>query len=196
MPSEAIVSSYVGGSAVHGTNKDGRFFVDPKHGHPIVEVSESTWRTVWWVQRLWPFSALIPGLLGMFLMSYGMGPNWKSLPDPPDEPPPWVMRLYLAGTAFIVGGPGCSGSPSASRGRRCSSVGSCFTSASQRSRGSTAVACASSKSGLAVSSHSTQYVSAEKDPCSNESRMDGQIWCSTTLPRDILLTPSDPMESP
>ena len=106
MPSEAIVSSYVGGSAVHGANKDGRFFVDPQHGQPIVEVSESTWRTVWWMERLWPFSALVPGLLGMFLMSYGMGPNWKSLPDPPEEPPPWVMRLYLAGTAFIVGGTG------------------------------------------------------------------------------------------
>jgi hypothetical protein len=104
MPSAPIIESYVGGSSVHGRIEDGRYFVDPKHGKPIVEVSESTWRTVWWIERLWPFSAWVPGLLGMFLVSYGMGPNLKPLPDPPAEPPPWVMQLYLAGTAFIVGG--------------------------------------------------------------------------------------------
>jgi hypothetical protein len=46
VPSGAVVESYVGGSAVHGFVEDGRYFVDPKHGQPVVEVSESTWRTV------------------------------------------------------------------------------------------------------------------------------------------------------
>src|SRR5438477_413860 len=62
-PSVAIVPSYVGGSALDGHVEDGRYFVNPSHGRPIVEVSESTWRAVWWVERLWPFSALGPGLL-------------------------------------------------------------------------------------------------------------------------------------
>src|SRR3954453_22708527 len=77
VPSVAIVPSYVGGSALHGSVKDGRYFVNPGHGGPIAEVSESTWRTVYWVERLWPLSALVPGLVGLFLTGCGMGANGK-----------------------------------------------------------------------------------------------------------------------
>ena len=82
LPSAMIVESYVGGSAIHGYVEDGRYFVNPGHGQPIAEVSESTWRAVYWVERLWPWSALIPCWIGMFLMAYGMGPNWKPPPTP------------------------------------------------------------------------------------------------------------------
>ena len=101
LPSVPIVESYVGGSAVHGRIEGGRYFVDPKHGRPIVEVSESTWRIVWWIERLWPLSALVPGLLGMFLTTYGMGPNWKPQP-PPKEMPPRVLWACLAGAWITV----------------------------------------------------------------------------------------------
>ena len=62
-PSAMIVESYVGGSAVDGYVEEGRYFVNPGHGRPIAEVSESTWRAVYWVERLWPFSVLVPGLI-------------------------------------------------------------------------------------------------------------------------------------
>jgi hypothetical protein len=75
LPSVAIVSSYAGGSAVRGTVEDGRFFVNPEHGRPVVEVSEATWRAVYWVERLWPWSAWVPGLTGLFLTGYGKRPN-------------------------------------------------------------------------------------------------------------------------
>src|SRR5207253_3325329 len=102
LPTVAIVPSYVGGSAVDGHIEDGRYFVNPSHGRPIVEVSESTWRAVWWVERLWPLSALVPGLLGLFLNSYGMGPNWKAPPPPPKEMPPWMLLACMAIALFTV----------------------------------------------------------------------------------------------
>ena len=102
VPSVAIVPSYAGGSAVDGYVEDGRYFVNPSHGRPIVEVSEATWRTAYWVERLWPFSALVPGLTGLFLMGYGVGPNWKPPPVPPAEPPPWVLWTCMASAIFIV----------------------------------------------------------------------------------------------
>ena len=40
VPSVAIVPSYAGGSAIDGYVEDGRYFVNPSHGRPIVEVSE------------------------------------------------------------------------------------------------------------------------------------------------------------
>src|SRR4051812_48474155 len=85
LPSIMIVESYVGGSAVHGYIEEGRYFVDPGHSRPVEEVSESTWRTVYWVEWLWPWSALLPCWAGLFLTSYGMGPNWKPPPTPPKE---------------------------------------------------------------------------------------------------------------
>ena len=102
VPSVAIVPSYAGGSAVDGYVEDGRYFVNPSHGRPIVEVSESTWRTAYWVERLWPFSALVPGLTGLFLMGYGVGPNRKPPPVPPAEPPPWVLWTCMASAIFTV----------------------------------------------------------------------------------------------
>lgn len=106
VPSVAIVPSYVGGSAIDGHVEDGRYFVNPRHGRPIVEVSESTWRVVWWVERLWPVSALVPGLLGLFLTGYGLGPNRKPPPPPPKEPPPWVLWACLANGGITVAGTG------------------------------------------------------------------------------------------
>src|SRR5687767_15939687 len=73
VPSMMIVESYVGGSATHGYVEEGRYFVNPGHGRPIVEVSESTWRTVYWVERSWPWSILIPGLIGLLLTACGKG---------------------------------------------------------------------------------------------------------------------------
>jgi hypothetical protein len=103
VPSGAVVQSYVGGSAVHGFVEDGRYFVEPKHGQPIVEVSESTWRTVYWVERLWPFSAVIPCWVGMFLIAYGKGPDWKPPPAPPKKLPDWmVWTCGLAGVFVVV----------------------------------------------------------------------------------------------
>jgi hypothetical protein len=104
VPSVAVVESYVGGSAVHGSVEDGRYFVNPVHGRPIAEVSGSTWRTVYWVERLWPWSALVPGLAGLFLAGYGKGPNWKPPPVPHAEMPPWVLRACLACAGITVGG--------------------------------------------------------------------------------------------
>lgn len=104
LPSVPIVESYVGGSAVHGFIEDGRYFVNPGHGQPIVEVAESTWRTVYWLERIWPWSALIPIWLGMFLTFYGKGPNWKPPPVPPGELPACVFRACLVHTGITVGG--------------------------------------------------------------------------------------------
>jgi hypothetical protein len=104
VPSVAIVPSYVGGSALHGHVEGGRYFVDPGHGRPVVEVSESTWRAVYRVERLWPLSALVPGLVGLFLTTYGMGPNWRPPPPPPKEMPPRVMRACIASGLFTVAG--------------------------------------------------------------------------------------------
>jgi hypothetical protein len=103
LPSGAIVESYVGGSAVHGHVEDGRYFVNPGHSWPVVEVSGSTWRAVYWLELLWPLS-VVPGLIGVALMAYGMGPNWEPPPPPPKEPPPWVKRACIASGAFTVAG--------------------------------------------------------------------------------------------
>jgi len=102
VPSVAVVESYVGGSAVHGSINGGRYFVNPGHGQPIAEVSAATWRTVYWVELLWPFSALVPGLTGLSLAVYGKGPNWKPPPPPPKELPPRVLWSCLAGSLFTV----------------------------------------------------------------------------------------------
>jgi hypothetical protein len=104
VPSVAIVESYVGGSALHGFIEDGRYFVDPGHNQPITEVSESTWRTVWWVEWVWPFSALLPAWIGIVLTAYGMGPNWKPAPVPPGDPPPWFVWSSGAGGVLTVAG--------------------------------------------------------------------------------------------
>jgi hypothetical protein len=103
VPSLPVVESYVGGSAVHGSVEEGRYFVNPGHGRPIVEVSESTWRTVYRVERLSPWSALVPGLMGMLLTTYGRGPNGKPS-VPPAELPPWVLWTCLAAAGITVGG--------------------------------------------------------------------------------------------
>src|SRR5437879_3401864 len=104
VPSVAIVPSYAGGSAVDGYVEDGHYFVNPSHGRPIAEVSESTWRAAYWVERLWPWSALVPGLIGMFLTAYGQGPSWKPPPVPPKEMLPWVIRACIAsGVATVAG---------------------------------------------------------------------------------------------
>ena len=57
VPSVAIVPSYAGGSAVDGYVEDGRYFVNPGHSQPVIEVSESTWRTVYWLALLWMTTA-------------------------------------------------------------------------------------------------------------------------------------------
>src|SRR5205085_3650902 len=75
---------------------------NPSHGRPIVEVSESTWRAAYWAERLWPFSVLVPGLTGLFLTGYGVGPNRKPPPVPPAEPPPWMLWTCMASAIFIV----------------------------------------------------------------------------------------------
>ena len=104
LPSVMIVESYVGGSAVHGHVEDGRYFVNPGHSQPIVEVSESTWRTVYWLERVWPFSALVPCWAGLFLVVFGKGPNWKPPPLPPKELPPWFLWACGASSVFTVAG--------------------------------------------------------------------------------------------
>ena len=104
VPSGAVVMSYVGGSAIDGHVEDGRYFVNPSHGRPIVEVSESTWRTVYWVERLWPFSVLVPGLIGLFLTGYGKEPSWKPPPVPLAEPPPWVLWACLVSGWITIAG--------------------------------------------------------------------------------------------
>jgi hypothetical protein len=103
VPSVAVVPSYVGGSAIDGHVEDGRYFVNPGHGRPIAEVSESTWRAAYWVERLWPLSALVPGLVGLSLTGYGMGPNRKPPPVPP-APPPWVLWSCLASAGVTMAG--------------------------------------------------------------------------------------------
>ena len=104
VPSAAVVESYVGGSAVHGSVEDGRYFVNPGHGRPIAEVSEATWRTVYWVECLWPISALVPGLIGLSFVACAKGPNWKPPPVLPAEPPPWVLWACLVCAWITVGG--------------------------------------------------------------------------------------------
>jgi hypothetical protein len=103
VPSVAIIESYVGGSAIHGSVEDGRYFVNPGHGQPIAEVAESTWRTVYWLERLWPFSILIPCWTGLFLTAYGKGPNWKPPPPPPKElPQPVIWACGAAGVFTVI----------------------------------------------------------------------------------------------
>jgi hypothetical protein len=104
VPSVAIVSSYAGGSAVRGPVEDGRYFVNPEHGRPVVEVSEATWRAVYWVERLWPWSAWAPGLTGLLLTGYGRGPNRQPPPVPPAEPPPRVLWACLVTAGLILAG--------------------------------------------------------------------------------------------
>jgi hypothetical protein len=104
LPSGAIVPSYAGGSAVRGSVQDGHYFVNPEHGRPGVEVSESTWRTVYWVERLWPWSAWVPGLAGLLLTGYGRGPNREPAPLPPAELPPWVLSACLVSAGAVVAG--------------------------------------------------------------------------------------------
>jgi len=104
LPAIAVVPSYAGGSAVAGYVKDGRYFVDPRHGQPIVEVSESMWRTVYWVERLWPFLPLAFGLAGLFLTTHGRSPNALPPPEPPKELPPWMLWRCLWGALVTVGG--------------------------------------------------------------------------------------------
>jgi hypothetical protein len=106
VPSAMILESYVGGSATHGYVEDGRYFVNPGHGRPIAEVSAISWRAAFWAERLWPFSALVPGLTGLFLTAYGKGPNWKPPPIPPEELPPWALWACLAGAGITVAGAG------------------------------------------------------------------------------------------
>ena len=101
VPSVAIVPSYVGGSAIDGSVEDGRYFVNPGHGGPIVEVSGSTWRAVYWVERLWPLSVLVPGFIGMSLTAYGRGPGWKPPPPPPAKLPRWMLWACL-GSGWIT----------------------------------------------------------------------------------------------
>ena len=102
VPSSAIFDSYAGGSAVDGGVENGRYFVDPGHNGLIVEVSESTWWTAYWLERLWPFSALVPCFAGLFLLMYGLGPNWKPPAAPPKEMPPWAIRACAASGVFTV----------------------------------------------------------------------------------------------
>lgn len=104
LPSAMVVASYAGGSATHGFVEDGRYFVNPGHGQPIAEVSESTWRTVYRLERVWPWSALVPCWAGMLLIACGIGPNWKPPPLPPDELPPWMIRACAVGGGLTVGG--------------------------------------------------------------------------------------------
>jgi hypothetical protein len=73
VPSVAIVPSYVGGSAVDGYVQDGSYFVNPGHGRAIARVPASSWRAVYWAERLWPWSALVPGLTGLFRTAHGIG---------------------------------------------------------------------------------------------------------------------------
>jgi hypothetical protein len=103
-PSEAIITSYAGGSAVHGYVEDGHYFVNPTHGRPVVEVAESTWRAVYRVERVWPWSVLVPGLTGLFLVVSGMKPNRKPPPAPPVESPPWLIRACAVSAGVVVGG--------------------------------------------------------------------------------------------
>ena len=104
MPSVPIVESYAGGSAVRGYVEDGRYFVNPEHGRPTAQVSESTWRAVYWVERIWPWSAFVPGLAGLLLTSYAKEPSGKPTPVPPAEPPPWVLWTCLGFALGTVGG--------------------------------------------------------------------------------------------
>lgn len=104
LPAGPIAESYVGGSAVHGHIDNGRFFVNPGHGQPIVEVSEATWDTLFWLERLWPFSALLPGLAGIALTAYGMGPSWKPVAMPPGDPPRWVMWEIMLSVGVTIAG--------------------------------------------------------------------------------------------
>ncbi len=101
-PSGMVVSSYASGSASHGRVVDGRYFVNPQHGQPVVEVSKTMWWTVYWSEKFWPFSALIPGWVGMFLMSYGKGPNQEPTPPPPAEFPRWMVWMCGAAGVFVV----------------------------------------------------------------------------------------------
>jgi hypothetical protein len=146
VPSIMIVESYVGGSAVYGYIEDGRYFVDPGHSQPIVEVSETTWRTVYWVEWLWPWSALLPGWTGLFLTSHAMGPNWKPPPPPPKEMPPAVLWACATSGVGTVLASVLFGRSSAFHGPPCSSATSCSASASDGSAGCTRVPCARGRS--------------------------------------------------
>lgn len=104
VPSVAVVGAYAGGSAVHnGYVEDGRYFVAPCHGKPVAEVSGPLWRTVYWVEMLWPWSAVVTGLLGLFLTG---ADRWSDGPPPvpPPEPPPWLLGACAAVVVVTLAG--------------------------------------------------------------------------------------------
>jgi hypothetical protein len=83
-PSAVTLAPYAGGSAVHGSAGDGRYVVNPGHGRPVAEVPGSTWRAVYWAERLWPWSAVVPCWAGEVL--------------------PGVLGACSAGAGFVVAG--------------------------------------------------------------------------------------------
>jgi hypothetical protein len=54
------------------------------------------------MERLWPFSAIIPCWVGMFLIAYGKGSDRKPTPAPPKELPEWMVWACGAGGVFTV----------------------------------------------------------------------------------------------
>jgi hypothetical protein len=101
VPSVPVVVSYVGGSAILGFIENERYFVNPGHSMPIVEVSESTWWTVYWVEMLCPWSGLVPGFAGLYLAGRGKEPNETPLPD---QMPRWVLYACMVAAGITVGG--------------------------------------------------------------------------------------------
>lgn len=99
VPSAAVVPASVGGSAVLGHVTDGRYFVNPGHGRPVVEVSERSWRAAYWVECLRPWSALLPGWAGLFL-----GIRRTPTPSPPGKVPPRAVTACLAGSVLVLAG--------------------------------------------------------------------------------------------
>ena len=102
VPSVAIVESYVGGSALHGYVKDGRYFVVPGHGLPDVEVSRSRWLAVYWVEVLWPWMPIILIWAGLFLSDFGK--RLGSKPPPPRESRCPRLATLLRSTGGTVAG--------------------------------------------------------------------------------------------
>src|SRR2546421_7759516 len=103
LPATSVIPAYLGGTADRGYVEGDHYFVGTAGRY--TEVSETAWRLELWVSRSVPWSVLVPGLAGLFLIALSQPPGWRPSPDPPDMDR-IVVRVTPVGLGFIAAGAG------------------------------------------------------------------------------------------